>query len=43
MSSDGLELTATGVGERRPDRSGGVHRLDGRFVSDEPGLHCAMA
>ncbi|MCX5329287.1 barstar family protein [Streptomyces sp. NBC_00140] len=38
-----LELTATGVGERRPDLSGGVHRLDGRFVTDEPGLHCAMA
>ncbi|MFE0733630.1 barstar family protein [Streptomyces sp. NPDC058855] len=27
----------------RPDRSGGEHRLDGRFVTDVPGLHCAMA
>lgn len=27
----------------RPDRSGGVHRLDGRFVTDAPGLHCALA
>lgn len=27
----------------RPDRSGGVHRLDGRFVTDVPGLHCALA
>ncbi|MEV5124586.1 barstar family protein [Streptomyces decoyicus] len=28
---------------RRPDRSGGVHHLDGRFVTDVPGLHCAMS
>ncbi|XMA35909.1 barstar family protein [Streptomyces albogriseolus] len=27
----------------RPDRSGGVHRLNGRFVTDVPGLHCALA
>ncbi|MEY2229813.1 barstar family protein [Streptomyces sp. BF23-19] len=27
----------------RPDRSGGEHHLDGRFVTDVPGLHCAMA
>ncbi|MEV5509470.1 barstar family protein [Streptomyces orinoci] len=38
-----LELTATGLSGRRPDRSGGVHHLDGRFVTDVPGLHCAMA
>jgi hypothetical protein len=28
---------------QRPDRSGGVHHLDGTFVTDVPGLHCAMA
>ncbi|MFJ5921793.1 barstar family protein [Kitasatospora sp. NPDC092948] len=40
-----LDLTARGrrVPEPRPDRSGGVHHLDGRFVTDVPGLHCAMA
>ncbi|MFE5938650.1 barstar family protein [Streptomyces sp. NPDC056470] len=27
----------------RPDRFGGKHHLDGRFVTDVPGLHCAMA
>ncbi|MGA5124969.1 barstar family protein [Streptomyces pseudogriseolus] len=27
----------------RSDRSGGVHRLDGRFVTDVPGLHCALS
>lgn len=27
----------------RPDRSGGEYHLDGRFVTDAPGLHCAMA
>ncbi|MFD7031939.1 barstar family protein [Streptomyces sp. NPDC059917] len=26
-----------------PDRTGGEHHLDGRFVTDVPGLHCAMA
>ncbi|MFE1764845.1 hypothetical protein ACFW81_11575 [Streptomyces angustmyceticus] len=26
-----------------PDRSGGTYSLDGRFVTDVPGLHCAMA
>ncbi|MFB7371708.1 barstar family protein [Streptomyces sp. NPDC056222] len=25
-----------------PDRSGGEHHLDGRFVTDVPGLHCAI-
>ncbi|MGW6914297.1 barstar family protein [Kitasatospora sp. NPDC054939] len=25
------------------DRSGGEHHLDGRFVTDVPGLHCALA
>ncbi|MEV4437992.1 barstar family protein [Streptomyces sp. NPDC049577] len=38
-----LDLTATGMSEQGPDRSGGVHHLDGRFVTDAPGLHCAMA
>ncbi|PZT75908.1 hypothetical protein DNK56_21135 [Streptomyces sp. AC1-42W] len=27
----------------RPDRSGGEHHLDGRFVTDAAGLHCAIA
>jgi len=27
----------------RPDRSGGEYHLDGRFVTDVPGLHCAIA
>jgi hypothetical protein len=27
----------------RPDRSGGEHHLDGRFATDVPGLHCALA
>ncbi len=26
-----------------PDRSGGEHHLDGRFVTDVSGLHCAVA
>ncbi|MFF2573541.1 barstar family protein [Streptomyces sp. NPDC058084] len=26
-----------------PDRSGGEHHLDGRFVTDVAGLHCAIA
>ncbi|GAA0956250.1 hypothetical protein GCM10009554_65410 [Kribbella koreensis] len=26
-----------------PDLSGGEYHLDGRFVTDHPGLHCAMA
>ncbi|MEU1730677.1 barstar family protein [Streptosporangium sp. NPDC020145] len=30
------------MGARRPDRSGGVYHLDGRFATDVPGLHCAM-
>ncbi|MFF9777877.1 barstar family protein [Streptomyces sp. NPDC013978] len=38
-----LDLTATRMGGRLPDRSGGTHHLDGRFVTDVPGLHCAMA
>jgi hypothetical protein len=41
--SEWLELTATRMGGQRPDRSGGVHHLDGTFVTDVPGLHCAMA
>ncbi|MFE7564578.1 barstar family protein [Kitasatospora sp. NPDC057500] len=27
----------------RPDRSGGEYHLDGRFVTDVPGLYCALA
>lgn len=27
----------------QPDRSGGEHHLDGRFITDVPGLHCAIA
>ncbi|MFF5427840.1 MULTISPECIES: barstar family protein [unclassified Streptomyces] len=40
-----LDLTtrAWRVPPARPDRSGGEHHLDGRFVTDVPGLHCAMA
>ncbi|MFJ4871920.1 barstar family protein [Streptomyces sp. NPDC088757] len=40
-----LELTtrAWRLPAPRPDRSGGEHHLDGRFVTDVPGLHCAMA
>ncbi|MES5820490.1 barstar family protein [Streptomyces sp. RG80] len=38
-----LELTATGAREQHPDRTGGVHHLDGRFVTDHPGLYCALA
>lgn len=38
-----LDLTATGMNDQGPDRTGGVHHLDGRFVTDGPGLHCAMA
>lgn len=30
------------LGARKPDSSGGVYDLDGRFVTDVPGLHCAM-
>ncbi|MFC4066686.1 barstar family protein [Actinoplanes subglobosus] len=26
-----------------PDRTGGEHHVDGRFVTDKPGLHCAIA
>ncbi|WP_260634246.1 barstar family protein [Streptomyces angustmyceticus] len=38
-----LDLTATGMSGPGPDRSGGAYSLDGRFVTDVPGLHCAMA
>lgn len=40
-----LELTtrAWRVPVPGPDRSGGVHHLDGRSVTDVPGLHCAFA
>ncbi|MFE2413438.1 barstar family protein [Kitasatospora sp. NPDC059408] len=39
-----LELTtrAWRVRGPQPDCSGGEHHLDGRFVTDVPGLHCAM-
>ncbi|MFD5097672.1 barstar family protein [Streptomyces albidochromogenes] len=38
-----LELTATRMDRQGPDRSGGTYHLDGTFVTDVPGLHCAMA
>ncbi|MDX3071467.1 barstar family protein [Streptomyces sp. MI02-7b] len=38
-----LRLTLGGYVGGEPDRSGGVHHLDGRHVTDVPGLHCAMA
>ncbi|WP_437111743.1 barstar family protein [Streptomyces sp. enrichment culture] len=40
-----LDLTtrAWRVPAPRPDRSGGEYHLDGRFVTDVPGLHCALA
>lgn len=31
------------MNEQGPDRSGGVHYLDGAYTTDVPGLHCAMA
>jgi hypothetical protein len=38
-----LDLTrARRVPAPQPDRSGGEHHLDGRFVTDVPGLHCAI-
>ncbi|WP_405787335.1 barstar family protein [Streptomyces sp. NBC_00029] len=40
-----LELTtrAWRLPAPRPDRSGGEHHLDGRFITDVAGLHCAVA
>lgn len=38
-----LEMTAIGMNDQRPDRSGGEHHLDGTFATDIPGLHLAMA
>ncbi|MFI1658854.1 barstar family protein [Streptomyces sp. NPDC020472] len=38
-----LKMTAMGMNGQRPDRSGGEHNLDGRFATDVPGLHLAMA
>nr|WP_202488365.1 barstar family protein [Streptomyces sp. SID5473] len=40
-----LDLTARAWREpvHRPDRFGGEYDLDGRFVTDVPGLHCAIA
>ncbi|MFJ7193923.1 MULTISPECIES: barstar family protein [unclassified Streptomyces] len=40
-----LDLTtrAWRVPAARPDQSGGEHHLDGRFVTDVSGLHCAIA
>ncbi|MET9879753.1 barstar family protein [Actinacidiphila glaucinigra] len=40
-----LDLTtrAWRVPVRRPDQLGGEHHLDGRFATDVPGLHCAIA
>ncbi|MFJ8826177.1 barstar family protein [Streptomyces sp. NPDC102467] len=40
--SEWLDLTAVGISGQGPDRSGGVHFLDGTNVTDAPGLHCAM-
>ncbi|MFJ1969052.1 barstar family protein [Streptomyces sp. NPDC087903] len=40
--SEWLDLTATRMSDQGPDRSGGTHHLDGKFVTDVPGLHCAM-
>lgn len=38
-----LSTRAWRVPVPRPDRSGGEYHLDGRFVTDVPGLHCAIA
>lgn len=38
-----LSTRAWRVPAPQPNRSGGEHHLDGRFVTDVPGLHCAMA
>ncbi|MFJ3876710.1 barstar family protein [Streptomyces sp. NPDC090077] len=40
-----IDLTTRAFREygSRPDRSGGEYHLDGRFVTDVPGLHCAIA
>lgn len=38
-----LSTRAWRVPVPRPDRAGGEHHLDGRFVTDVPGLHCAIA
>ncbi|MER5948870.1 barstar family protein [Streptomyces sp. NPDC001904] len=40
--SQWLDLTAVGMSGQGPDRSGGVHHLDGTYVTDAPGLHCAL-
>lgn len=39
----GLTTRAWRVAAARPDRSGGEYHLDGRFVTDIPGIHCAVA
>ncbi|WP_242902367.1 barstar family protein [Actinomadura terrae] len=39
----GLTTRAFRLPAPKPDRSGGRHHLDGRFVTDIPGLHCAVA
>ncbi|GAA1376045.1 hypothetical protein GCM10009612_73640 [Streptomyces beijiangensis] len=41
--SEWLDLAATGMSEQGPDRTGGIHHLDGTHVTDTPGLYCAMA
>jgi hypothetical protein len=38
-----LDLTYPARTEFETDTSGGTYHLDGRFVTDRPGLHCAMA
>lgn len=37
-----LDLARSTLATGRRDRSGGVYHLDGRFVTDKPGLYCAM-
>jgi hypothetical protein len=37
-----LAARAWRVPASQPDRTGGEHHLDGRFVTDVPGLHCAV-
>jgi hypothetical protein len=38
-----LDLTFPAHAKGQADVSGGTYHLDGRFVTDMPGLHCAMA
>ncbi|MEZ0110832.1 hypothetical protein ABH920_004847 [Catenulispora sp. EB89] len=38
-----LDLTFPARTKAQTDTTGGTYHLDGRFVTDMPGLHCAMA